>query len=219
MLDAPGRGSRGGREAGSSGHPPCEFWGGPDARSWVGFSLPFAAETLRSAQAGMPGPGQAAPVLPGGRRRLLCKWILSVVMLKGGDACRLHGFLKRVSKAVAVAVVLEAEGRAGDAGSARCPGVTAGTPGPVPGRTGARRPAWEGCAAPAEGRGRGCSHPRHPHQVLLIRRLFCTSQASFNVACLSLFELLFGIKQNNQRFVMFPALNRITKLKKQLKYL
>lgn len=81
------------------------------------------------------------------------------------------------------------------------------------------RPAWEGCAVPAEGRERGRSDPPHPHQVLLIHRLSCTSQASFNVACLSLFELLFGIKQNNQRFVMFPALNRITKLKKQLKYL
>lgn len=48
-----------------------------------------------------------------------------------------------------------------------------------------------------------CLDPHHPHQVLLIHWLSCTSQASFNVACLSLFELLFGIKQNNQRFVMF----------------
>lgn len=119
---------------------------------------------------------------------------------------------------VLVAVALEAAGCAGDTGGTGCPGVTA-WPGAVPSPCRAGAPVWEGCAVPAKGKERGRSDPRHPHQVLLIHRLSCTSQASFNVACLSLFELLFGIKQNNQRFVMFPALKRITKLKKQLKYL
>lgn len=165
-------------------------------------------------------PGQAS-VVAGGWKCLFCEWIWSVVMLKGDDArCLRRRFFKRLAKVVVAAVALEAAGCAGDAGGARCPGVAARPRAvPSPRRMGARRPAWEGCAGPAEGRGRGCSHPCRPHQVLLIHRLSCTSQTSFNVACLSLFELLFGIKQNNQRFVMFPALNRITKLEEQLKYL
>lgn len=119
-----------------------------------------------------------------------------------------------------VVVALEAAGCAGDADSAGCPTLSTCTAGPVLSLhcAGAWLP-WEGCVVPAKGRERDHSDPHHPHQLLLILWLSCTSQASFSVACLSLFELLFGFKQNNQRFVMFPALNRVTKLKKQLKYL
>lgn len=143
---------------------------------------------------------------------------------KCGDAQgrrRLHrSFFKRLLKVVLVAVALEAAGCAGDADSPGCSIVTTCTPGPVLSLHWAGPwLAWEGCVIPTEGRERGRPHPHHPHQFLLILWLSCTSQISFNVASLSLFELLFDIKQNNQRFVMFPALNRITKLKKQLKYL
>lgn len=169
---------------------------------------------------GGDGPGQAASACLGGWRWRLCRWILSVAVLKGGDACLHRSFFKRLLKVVLVAVSLEAAGCAGGADSAGCSIVTTCTPGPVLSLHWAGPwLAWEGCVVPAKGRERDCSHPHHPHQFLLILQLSCTSQASFNVACLSLFELLFGIKQNNQRFVMFPALNRVTKLKKQLKYL
>lgn len=171
----------------------------------------------------MSGPGQTASALLGGWRQLLCEWFLSVALLEGGDTNCLHrSFLKGCGR---WHWLLSLWRQRAVLGQRRCrvpwcdrlhawPRVV-----PLPCTTGVRRPAWEGFAVPAEGRERGCSNPRHPHQVLLIHRLSCTSQASFNVACLSLFELLFGIKQNNQRFVMFPALNRITKLEKQLKYL
>lgn len=119
-----------------------------------------------------------------------------------------------------MALHLEAAGCTGGADSAGYPLVTTCTPGPVLSLHCAG--CWlaqEGCVVPAKGREKDHSDPRHPHQFLVILWLSCTSQASFNVTCLSLFELLFVFKQNNQRFVMFPALNGITKLKKQLKYL
>jgi len=146
------------------------------------------------------------------REWLSCEWIWSVAMLKGGDTgCLRRSFLEGCCRWCWW--LLPWRQRV-ERGTPRCDLLRA-WPGAVPSpcRT------WEGCAVPTGGRGRGCSDPCHPHQAVLIHQLSCTSQASFNVACLSLFELLFGIKQNNQRFVMFPALNGITRLKKQLKYL
>lgn len=216
MCDTPGRGSDGGQACGS--------WGSPDVVMGGCFTPRHRRDPQKcpGRDAAATRPGQALSVLLGGWMWLFCKWILSVVMLEGRDTCCLHqSFAKRLLKVVLVAVALEAAGCAGDTGSTGCRGVTA-CPGavPVPSPCRAGTPARVGgMRGTCQRQGRGRSDPRHPHQVLLIHRLSCTSQASFNVACLSCFELLFGIKQNNQRFVMFPALKRITKLKKQLKYL